>query len=208
MVITDVIIRQYEYTPIEGRLSIGLLLTVVSQCSYHIDIMSFPSVPTKRGSLYLLSHPQMPNLLKIGVTRKHPIARATELSAGTGVPGEFVVEYWLGFENAFEVESAIHERLAEVRVDPAREFFRVGLSEAIAVVRSLSETYTSYGAEGGEWTTNGGAETVWNICSVSTPYADLFASFPDDGSDRELTLEERTHCRALRERLSRTEKHV
>jgi len=37
---------------------------------------------------------------------------------------------------------------------------------------------------------------------VKTPYAELFASFPDDGSARELTPEEQRKCQELAKKLS------
>lgn len=153
--------------------------------------MLSPSYPSaRRGNVYILSHPAMPNLVKIGITSKHPIARATELAGSTGVPGAFIVEYWLGFEDAFEVESLVHEYFDGFRMDPAREFFYVDVGEVVRYIRHLKGTYVSFGNEGGEWTESTPKE-------VLTPWAELFASFPDDGLDRELTPEEQARCRAL-----------
>lgn len=142
-------------------------------------------------------------LIKIGCTRKHPIQRATELSAGTGVPGQFDVAYWLAFDDAFDAESIIHERFAAQRVDSQREFFTVDVGEAIRSIRALAKQLASSGKEGGDWIESGGAiqDPRWGP-PVETPFADLFASFPDDGSERELTEDEAAKCRELSARLA------
>ena len=51
--------------------------------------------------------------------------------AGTGVPGQFTVAYYRWFDDCFHAESTIHEMLLDVRVDPAREFFRIDVREAV-----------------------------------------------------------------------------
>lgn len=138
----------------------------------------------------------MPGLVKIGATRKHPIRRATELSAGTGVPGDFIVVYWLAFHDCFEAERLIHKRFENERIDEAREFFRISPDEVVSAIEELTLTLTSDGRQGGEWIDNGGCaarDTRWGP-SVQTPLAELFASFPDDGSPRELTPDEARQC--------------
>ena len=44
------------------------------------------------GFVYVLSHPLMPNLLKIGFTTRQVEERVAELSAATAVPGPFIIE--------------------------------------------------------------------------------------------------------------------
>lgn len=153
----------------------------------------------RRGYVYCLCHPSMHTvdghpLVKVGATRKHPIQRATELSAGTGVPGMFTVAYWARCDDCFEVESLCHERFAEQRVDAAREFFEVQVSEVAAYVR---ETLGGAAREGGEW-----METRRNGAPIeqALPWSTLFASFDPDGP-AELTAAEQAQCRALEARL-------
>lgn len=149
------------------------------------------------GWVYVLAHPEMPGLAKLGATRKHPIQRATELSAGTGVPGQFTVAYYRSFSDAFEAEGLLHDRLADVRVDAAREFFRVSVEEAAGLIRGLAEELESDGREGGEMIDAGVVLPVGPNVEDLYPMAVLFSTFPDDGEGRELTLEERAKCRAL-----------
>jgi hypothetical protein len=86
------------------------------------------------GFLYVLSNPQMPGLLKIGQSERHPAIRAQELSDHTGVPSTFRVVFYFDVMDRVVAEQRVHQALAERRVDPAREFFRVTESEAHSIV--------------------------------------------------------------------------
>ncbi len=163
------------------------------------------SQPSRKGFIYALIHPAIYSpdgrpLLKVGATRKHPIRRATELGAGTGVPGQFIVAYWLPFLDCFEAENRIHERFAAQRTDPAREFFDITIEEVVAYARELAEELPIWGPEGGEWTE--ALPPVTKPVTFDLPWSELFATFPDDGTPRELTAEEQSKCRALAARLS------
>lgn len=157
----------------------------------------------RQGWVYLATNDFMPGLVKVGATRKHPLQRAKELSAGTGVPAEMRLAYYHDFADAFEAERLVHERFEQARVNEAREFFRVELGEVIAYVAGLcnSSTYrdalASEGLEGGEYT------MPRPVQLPAADYALLFASFPDDGSPRELTEDERAQCAALAARIGR-----
>ncbi len=151
--------------------------------------------------VYALSHPSMIGLLKIGATRKHPEARAAELSSSTSIPGDFIVEYYLSFDDPFEIERLVHEAFAEQRIDPSREFFRVDVETVARELWRLGEVYLCTGEEGGRWSDRKGYGTT-NL-AAATPFAELFASVPDDGSARELTDEEQAKCRALERSLAR-----
>ena len=143
------------------------------------------SSPDRTGYVYCLTHLAMPGLVKIGATRKHPIARATELSMGTGVPGAFTVSYYCAVSDAFEVEGAAHEAFKAQRVDEGREFFTCGLAEVTTFIRNY--VGGSPPREGGDWIEKGkGAR----LSGPPTPFADLFVTFPDDYNARALTPEE------------------
>lgn len=161
------------------------------------------SQPSRTGVLYCFTHPVMHGLCKVGATRKHPIQRAAELSAGTGVPGDFVVAYWRGFRDCFEAERLTHEAFAEHRVDQQREFFRLGVGEVAAFVRALEVAST--GREGGEWLDSGEAFVAGAAETARLyPWATLFARFNEDPDvPGELTAEERAQCEALRLALRR-----
>lgn len=132
----------------------------------------------------------MPGLLKIGATKKHPHWRAQELAAGTGVPSEFTIEYYVGVDDCFGLEAALHNELAAHRYNDKREFFVLDVGSVVDCIRDSSINIYD---EGGRY-----IETAQDFHkSIPTPFADLFATFPDDGSDRELTPEEQARCRAL-----------
>src|SRR5580765_2246808 len=86
------------------------------------------------GFIYLLTNPAMPGYVKIGQTTRVPEDRAGELSAPTGVPVPFDIEYWCLTRDPVEVESEIHVSLAEHRVRENREFFRVAIAQAIQAI--------------------------------------------------------------------------
>lgn len=139
--------------------------------------------------LYVFSNPAIPGLIKIGSTRKHPLRRAAELAAPTAVPGEFILEYFRMFADAFEAESTVHAALADHRYSDNREFFSVSVGEAVALIDSLN--LPSNGETGGEYTKP--------VVLPDLSFSELFASFPDRG-DGVLNAEEQAACRALEAR--------
>jgi hypothetical protein len=153
---------------------------------------------SRAGYLYCLTHSFMPGIAKLGATRKHPIQRATELSAGTGVPGQFTTAYWMPFDDCFEAERLCHERFADKRVDEAREFFSVTVAEVAQYARELAERLPGSGTEGGEWAEQGDGARASVVMDL--PWSELFASFDLNGPD-ELTPEEQAKCHALAARL-------
>ena len=106
------------------------------------------------------------------------MARAKQLSAATASPTPFTVLYSRAVADCNEVEARMHAIFADRRVNEGREFFSVSLYEAATALDGLC------------------GDKRFKPKPL-TPWAELFASFPDDGSGRELTLEERARCRAL-----------
>ncbi len=97
------------------------------------------------GFLYVMSNPTHNNSVKIGKTTRLPGYRAAELSASTGVPVPFKVEYARFVEKDLDcIETRIHEQLAEHRVNTSREFFGLPISEAISRVDEIIDEYFSY----------------------------------------------------------------
>lgn len=137
-------------------------------------------------------------LLKIGATRKHPLQRAGELSAGTGVPEPMIIAYFRDFPDSFLAESLVHARFDAVRINPGREFFAAPLSEVVAFIDSLGtsveyqDRLASQGVTGGEYSA---------VVDVSMPWADLFSTFEDRG-DGVLNEAEQAACRELEAELS------
>lgn len=130
------------------------------------------------GFVYLMSSPSMPGLMKIGATTDEPINRAKQLSASTSAAMPFHVLYHRAVPDVNAAESAMHSSFAAQRVNEGREFFRVSLYEAARTLDALC----------------GG---TFGHFEPRTPWAELFATFPDDGTARQLDSEERSACARL-----------
>ena len=72
----------------------------------------------------------MPGLVKVGCTDRSPDERISELSAATGVPTPFKLEFFIHVPDHLATEQEIHLILANVRVNDSREFFRVPVERA------------------------------------------------------------------------------
>lgn len=93
------------------------------------------------GFVYCLSNPGMPGVYKIGFTRGSPHLRAQQLSAPTGVPAPFEIEWYVESDAADALEKSIHDQFSFERICSGREFFRVCPVEVFESIggRSLSE---------------------------------------------------------------------
>lgn len=127
------------------------------------------------GYVYILTNASMPGMLKIGATTDDPIFRAKQLSAATASPTPFVVVHSRWVDDCNAVEARLHDRFDVERVNDGREFFAVSIKTAVLALDDVADV--------GE--------------QVRTPWAELFASFPDDGTARKLTEEEEEKCREL-----------
>lgn len=85
------------------------------------------------GWVYVLSHPNMPKLVKVGQSSQDPDIRANELYT-TGLPGPFHIEYKGLFENYAQLERLVHTFLSEHRVNNNREFFEIEPHVAITAI--------------------------------------------------------------------------
>jgi hypothetical protein len=86
------------------------------------------------GYIYILQNVSLPeSRLKIGRTTIHPDSRASDLSRATGVPTPFTVVWYSETCDCYLAEKIVHERLAEYRTNPRREFFDLDLPSAILV---------------------------------------------------------------------------
>lgn len=91
----------------------------------------------KRGYVYVISNPEMPEVVKIGSTERSPKVRAEEISSSTGVPTEFEVKYKRAVKNPKKEELKVHRYLSKERISTKREFFRVSEEEAIEAIDNL-----------------------------------------------------------------------
>lgn len=104
------------------------------------------------GSVYILTNESMPGLVKIGFTETQTAqARADQLyhgfndTVGTGVPTPFDVVYEEFCDNPRELETLIHQELAEVRPNKDREFFTFSdPSEAIQKLKEVHKRQPSH----------------------------------------------------------------
>lgn len=116
-------------------------------------------------------------VVKIGATTLSPHERARQLTSATASPEPFYVIYSAATKDVNSAEVQAHELLDEYRVNDKREFFAISARRAI--------------------------DTIDRVCGVleekmpETPWAELFASFPDDGEARELTEAEKWKCAEL-----------
>ena len=88
------------------------------------------------GYIYILSNPAMSGLLKIGLTVRDIEERVRELSAHTGVPQPFEIEYFCLTADVEEVEEKTHIHFSSCRAE-GKEFFSVAVAEAVTVIDSL-----------------------------------------------------------------------
>ena len=111
-------------------------------------------VTSDAGTIYIASNADMPGLLKIGYTMRDPGTRIAELSAVTGVPNPFRLEWTMPVErSAKEIEGLVHSNLRSKRA--GKEFFRLSLQAAQEACRTA---YLAVHPEGAKRLDDGLAE--------------------------------------------------
>lgn len=94
----------------------------------------------RAGYLYITSTPSMPNMTKIGATRRlNPLRRIQELSSAS-VPFPFVCHGLVFSDDVFALETAIHKYFDAQRVNKEnghKEFFAISPSDAISALRDV-----------------------------------------------------------------------
>lgn len=137
---------------------------------------------SKPGFCYILTNTSMPNMIKIGKTTKDPLERVKELSAPTGIPTPFQVAYHQPCHDIDDVEKRMHEKFDSKRVAGNREFFHVSLFKAATFLDSLVGEASKF--------------------DPPTPFAELFATFPDRG-DGVLSRDEIKRCAILAAKMNK-----
>ena len=89
------------------------------------------------GTVYVLTNPAMPDLVKIGKTTRDISLRLADLYS-TGVPLPFECEYAAKVKDVDETEKAFHIGFKKDRVNIKREFFKIDPEQAIAFLRMLA----------------------------------------------------------------------
>lgn len=101
-----------------------------------IDDLEYRKEHNNSGWLYVISSPSLPNMVKIGCTRRLvPTIRVKELSSSS-LPYAFRTHGFVFSDNCFELETQMHHYFDDKRVAPDREFFYITPQEAIDVLKN------------------------------------------------------------------------
>lgn len=93
------------------------------------------------GFVYIFSNP-LYSRIKIGKSKRVPTeGRLSELSGGTETPEPFECEYYALVGDEDGLERAIHRLFDNKRPNKYREYFDLGVTEAINGIRSLADQY-------------------------------------------------------------------
>jgi hypothetical protein len=103
------------------------------------DLANTGDLSDAEGYVYILFNPTLPGLLKIGMTTRSADERARELSQATGVAADFVVAFEQPVSDCADAERRVHEALAPYRYNDSREFFHIGLKDAIRIVADICD---------------------------------------------------------------------
>ena len=76
-------------------------------------------------TVYALTNPAMPGLVKLGWTSRSEVASRMRELASSGVPLPFELVAAVEVEDGQKVERALHAAFAPQRVNPRREFFEI-----------------------------------------------------------------------------------
>ena len=99
----------------------------------------------KRGIVYCLTNPAMPDIVKIGHTKSLTESedqskldsRVRSLSSHTSVPLLFEVHYAVSADDAKKAEGLLHSAFADVRINPRREFFETDPEHVVAAMKLI-----------------------------------------------------------------------
>lgn len=93
----------------------------------------------QNGFIYIASNSALKSgLLKIGLTEGYPHGRIESLSKSTSIPSNYKLEYCIEVSDVQSAEIRIHLLLADCRYNPSKEFFKIGLKNAIFVVKRVA----------------------------------------------------------------------
>lgn len=86
----------------------------------------------REGFIYAASNGLFPGILKLGMTAQAPEARIKTM-CGTA-PTPYTLEYFTAVTDRFKAERYVFRRLQTCRIDPRKEFFRITVTNARAVM--------------------------------------------------------------------------
>ena len=91
--------------------------------------------------IYVLVNPSIPGQVKIGMTTRDVDKRAKEISSHTGVPTPWHPIFSFACFNSLELETELHDYLADKRVNDAREMFYMHATDAIKIIEDIGGKY-------------------------------------------------------------------
>ena len=94
------------------------------------------------GIVYLLSNPCMPGLVKIGMTKQEDLEKRMKELYTTGVPVAFRCEFACRVNNkdCAKIEKALHTAFEPQRINKNREFFKINVEQARAILELFHHT--------------------------------------------------------------------
>ena len=94
------------------------------------------------GIVYLLTNPVMPGLVKIGMTTQEDIDKRMKELYTTGVPVPFECQFACKVKkgDCAKIEKALHKAFAPQRINANREFFRIQVEQAKAILELFHHT--------------------------------------------------------------------
>ncbi len=94
------------------------------------------------GIVYLLTNPVMPGLVKIGMTAQEDIDKRMKELYTTGVPVPFECQFACRVKKSdcIKIEKALHTAFEPQRINANREFFRIQVNQAKAILELFHHT--------------------------------------------------------------------
>ena len=94
------------------------------------------------GIVYLLTNPVMPGLVKIGMTTQEDIDKRMKELYTTGVPVPFECKFACKVKKSdcLKIEKALHKAFDPQRINQNREFFRINVEQAKAILELFHHT--------------------------------------------------------------------
>lgn len=113
-----------------------LIKAKMNDIDKRMDNLKYRREHSNAGWLYVISSPSLPNMVKIGCTRRLvPTIRVKELSSSS-LPYAFRTHGFVFSDNCFELETQMHHYFDGKRVTPDREFFYITPQEAISALKN------------------------------------------------------------------------
>lgn len=101
-----------------------------------MDDLKYRREHNSAGWLYVISSPSLPNMVKIGCTKRlNPAIRVRELSSSS-LPYSFKTHCFVFNDDCFALETQMHHYFDAQRVAPDREFFYITPQQAIDVLKN------------------------------------------------------------------------